>query len=164
VAPLAPSRRPSPHSRSRGWKEGDAGGNEEINELGFPRGEPVRGFLFRRDPRAAVDRDRTVEVDPRATGPLFAHAGRLFPGPGLGCFDPQPRELARARARASRPSANGPQRSTEARLRCCARPLQQATARVGLGHCEGNGPAGLVAKERTVHPFFQFPEVFFNRI
>jgi hypothetical protein len=113
--------------------------------------------LIGRNARIAVDRDRTVEVDPRATGLLLAHAGRLFHGPGPGCLAQTPRAHARAR----RPGANGPRPSTDARacpisrglLRACGPCCCWATAK-------SFGPAGLVSIEAQIS--FPISEVLFQ--
>jgi hypothetical protein len=89
------ARSPCSHSRSR-WRRSRRRGKGR-SELGFRRRDG-EGFLFRRDARAAVDRDRTVEVDPRATGPLLAQAGRKKGGPGPGCLA-RKRERPRVGAR-----------------------------------------------------------------
>jgi hypothetical protein len=149
VGPPA-GRRRSPLTRALAWAEEGAGGiGEKEMELGLARvnGE---GFLFRRDARVAVDRDRTVDVVPRVTGPLLAQAGKGKRGPGPGCLGPErerPRGGARGdagRALAGRARVNEP------------------------GFCAGprgvSGPAGSLATESAVQCFLNFQKSIFNRI
>jgi hypothetical protein len=62
-------RRRSPLTRVLGWEEEGAGGSGEKNELRLAW-VSARGFLIGRNPRAAVDLDRTVAVEPRIIGLL----------------------------------------------------------------------------------------------
>jgi hypothetical protein len=147
VAPPA-GRRRSPLTRALAWAEEGAGGiGEKEMELGLARvnGE---GLLFRRDARVAVDRDRTVDVVPRVTGPLLAQAGKGKRGPGPGCLGPE-RERPRGGARGDVGRAlAGRARVNEPGFSCWA------------SRSEWAGWAACNRKEQCI--FFQFPESLFQ--
>jgi hypothetical protein len=105
-------------------------------ELGF-RGANGEGFLSRRDARAAVDRDRTVDDDPRATRPLLAQAAKGMRGPGPGCLGPErERPCGGARGDAGRPLAG------RARVR-----VRASKPGFRVGPRGVSGPAGTFATE-----------------
>jgi hypothetical protein len=69
VAPLARLPPAAAHSRARVGRRRRREIEGERMELGFSRAS-ARGFLIGRNPRAAVDLDRTVAVEPRLIGLL----------------------------------------------------------------------------------------------
>jgi hypothetical protein len=92
VAPLARSPPVATHSRARVGKGRRRGIGAERNELGLAWAS-ARGFLIGRNPRAAVDLDRTATVEPPHWATLGPGGeGKTRPGPRLS----HPKPLARA--------------------------------------------------------------------
>jgi hypothetical protein len=101
------------------------------------------GVLISRNQRTAVDLNRTVEIGSRGTGLLLAHAGERMRGPGPGCIA--------CGCKRSRERVQGPE--GRAVVGHCRGPRAFVRGTVATGLTRGDGPAGLVAKERAVHHF-----------